>query len=359
MHDKIGCILLGDLNVHHARWLYHSSGVSPEGRLLKEVCDTHGLLQIVREPTRNQYLLDSCLTDIARCKCKVGPQIADHRIIVVSTPIARLQSKTIEREVWFFQKAAWNNLRCELQNIDWTFLHTGEFNSTFDRFQDCFMALLETYIPRDTINEVRSNHPWLNDRCKMAIAAKKKAEGSPAHMQAHQSCSEILHEEHREYVRKLRMEIAALSKSDKRWWSLNRELLNRQARMTRLSPLKDDHGWVTDSKAKVDLLSTKWQEKFVLPTEIDDPYFGGPNREMRRPIILRTRSTQCILKSLDIRKATGSDRIGARILKALANELAIPLTILFRRMLHEGCWPSRWKLHFLVPIFKRDSSFLP
>ena len=79
---------------------------------------------------------------------------------------------------------------------------------------------------------------------------------------------------------------------------------------------------------------------------------------MRQPIILRTRSTESILRKLDVKKATGPDNIGALILRTLARELAIPLTILFRRMLQEGKWPSRWKLHFLVPIFKRGSTYL-
>ena len=63
--DAVGCIIMGDMNVHHARWLIHSNGISSEGRLLKELCENHGLIQIVREPTRNQYLLDLYLTDIA------------------------------------------------------------------------------------------------------------------------------------------------------------------------------------------------------------------------------------------------------------------------------------------------------
>ena len=98
------------------------------------------------------------------------------------------------------------------------------------------------------------------------------------------------HDEYREYVRKLRADIASLSKNDKRWWSFNRELLNKKAKISRLAPLKDADGkWHLDSRGKANLLAKTWYEKFSLPAEIDDPYFGGPELHMAQPIILRTR----------------------------------------------------------------------
>ena len=55
------CMIFGDLNIHHASWLRFSNGESPKGRLLKEVCDSHGLRQLVTRPTRGDYLLVSRL----------------------------------------------------------------------------------------------------------------------------------------------------------------------------------------------------------------------------------------------------------------------------------------------------------
>ena len=55
--DATGVVLTGDLNIHHARWLRYSNGNSVEGAELKVFADNLGLLQLVREPTREQYLL--------------------------------------------------------------------------------------------------------------------------------------------------------------------------------------------------------------------------------------------------------------------------------------------------------------
>ena len=64
-----------------------------------------------------------------------------------------------------------------------------------------------------------------------------------------------------------------------------------------------------------------------------------------------------LLQHIDVNKATGPDRIAGRILKELAKELTIPLTILGRRILAEACWPDRWREHFLVPIYKKKSVY--
>ena len=38
-----------------------------------------------------------------------------------------------------------------------------------------------------------------------------------------------------------------------------------------------------------------------------------------------------------------------------AEELAYPVTALVRKLLSEGCWPECWKLHWLIPIYKRKA----
>ena len=65
--DVTGIILSGDMNVHHQRWLYHSNGDTLVGTDLKVLCDSLGLLQLVRAPTRYHYLHDLFTTDVPGC----------------------------------------------------------------------------------------------------------------------------------------------------------------------------------------------------------------------------------------------------------------------------------------------------
>ena len=58
---------------------------------------------------------------------------------------------------------------------------------------------------------------------------------------------------------------------------------------------------------------------------------------------------------LDVSKATGPDKLPARILKECVTELILPIQMLIKNILKSGKWPQIWKLHHIVPIFKRKS----
>ena len=51
--------------------------------------------------------------------------------------------------------------------------------------------------------------------------------------------------------------------------------------------------------------------------------------------------------------------ISAAILKRLCECLAVPFTIVVRRLFFEGCWPTASKKHLICPIFKRGAAFKP
>ena len=56
-NEVLGCIVMGDMNIHHRRWLRHSNDNTSLGAQLKEVCDDHALRQLIREPITQLSLL--------------------------------------------------------------------------------------------------------------------------------------------------------------------------------------------------------------------------------------------------------------------------------------------------------------
>ena len=90
---------------------------------------------------------------------------------------------------------------------------------------------------------------------------------------------------------------------------------------------------------------------------MDCPFFGTPDAEFHEFVALRSRYTRKILSTLDESKATGPDHIPAATLKRIAGEIAVPFTRLCRRLLHEACWPTVWRLHLICPLCKRGSAF--
>ena len=103
--SMIGCIVMGDLNIHHRRWLIHSNNNTAEGDRLKHICDDFDLQQLIREPTRGLYLLDLCLTDLEGSKTEVTSSIADHKSIILRVPLHVPTIKRIPRMVWHLKEA--------------------------------------------------------------------------------------------------------------------------------------------------------------------------------------------------------------------------------------------------------------
>ena len=84
-----------------------SAGESVEGNALAQVCRDVGAVQVVREPTREAYLLDLVLTDVAGTKAKVIPGVSDHEIVIASCKLSVPGCETHRRTVWQFRDADW------------------------------------------------------------------------------------------------------------------------------------------------------------------------------------------------------------------------------------------------------------
>ena len=119
-NGMIGTIIVGDLNVHHKKWLRYSSGNTTEGEQLMQTCADLGLRQIVREPTRGPHLLDLLITDLDDLvTATILPTIADHHSIMCQLDIGTQKVTQIERIVWDFHQADWEGLNNALGSINW------------------------------------------------------------------------------------------------------------------------------------------------------------------------------------------------------------------------------------------------
>jgi hypothetical protein len=154
--EATGIILSGDLNVHHARWLRFSNGNTVQGSDLKAVCDNLGLQQLVSEPTRQQYLLDLYLTDVAGTKVRVGPYIADHKYLIATVPMPEVTTLNIKRERFNLLRADWTGLKTALANVDWSPMRRDTADAAASYFMEMLWMNLCTYIPYEQI-EIKKN----------------------------------------------------------------------------------------------------------------------------------------------------------------------------------------------------------
>jgi len=154
--------------------------------------------------------------------------------------------------------------------------------------------------------------------------------------------------------------MATLQPGDKLWWKTNRELLHRKGTLSSVPTLQENGKWIRDAKEKADVFARTLETKAQLPEElVDTPFFGSADHGSEVFMVFRSRTTQKMFRKLDEKKATGGDMISAAILKRLCECLAVPFTIVVRRLFSEGCWPKVWKKHLICPIFKRGAAFKP
>ena len=130
--------------------------------------------------------------------------------------------------------------------------------------------------------------------------------------------------------------------------------------MSSIPVLKMEGQWLSDAKEKADAFAQTFAVKGELPAEVvDTPFFGESESEFKGFVAFRSRHTKRLFKKLDESKATGHDQISAVILRRLADCLAMPFTKVCGRLFFGACWPTIWKYHLIVPIFKKGSAFQP
>ena len=359
----VGVIVLGDLNIHHARWLKHSNANTTLGERLWNACLDMGLKQLVKQPTRKEYLLDLVISDVCELiDVKVLPELTDHRIVCVSLEVNVPIFPPVPREVWDFKRANWKDLKKEIASESWNkFLQSDDPDASSSRFLDRFADLCARYVPKKTISIRASQHPWLDDNCYSAIAAKCNNTTKSDCERLSKECAATLRAAFVRYQDDLRQRIQELPKSSKEWWKLNRELLNRKTKVNTIAPLKDKDGiWVLDPVGKANLLAATFADKGKLPPATEGPRLHKePPASMAEFCLVRSHWLLRILKGLKDGKASGPDGVPTRIFKECAKELAPALAALVRFLLKTRTWPSRWRHHRIHPLFKKGAVSKP
>ena len=159
----IGTLLMGDLSLHYRRWLIHSDGNVREGEMMRDICLKNGLRQLVREPTRGEYLSDLAITDIESASVYVASKIADHAIVIARLNLTLPQTAAHKRKVWSYMKADWGGLKEELQETDWSFIASCDASRAAVLMTELILENSSKHIPQRILHAMKSSHPWLTD----------------------------------------------------------------------------------------------------------------------------------------------------------------------------------------------------
>lgn len=130
----VGTVVVSDMNVNHMQWLRFSSGTTPEGRELCQVCATCGIEEKVRKPTGENHLLDLVLTDMGdNVHAATAGEIADHCLITTGLRLSRPSFVPVVRTVWKYSKANWGGLRAAFADTDWLWIDDLDVGAAAER----------------------------------------------------------------------------------------------------------------------------------------------------------------------------------------------------------------------------------
>ena len=358
----VSCIVMGDMNVHNRSWLRFSSRDSAEGSMLEAICVEHGLRQVVSKPTRGPYLLDLVLTDLTagvRCEVVKGIHANDHDGVITFVHLEIVASQPVERTVYDFRKADWAGLKLKLLEIDWRHTSAKSGDEAACEMVQQILDAVTAAIPSRLILDKVWAHPWLNDACRRALQRKRDAFGTSSFERCRDECSQAYLDAFASYVNKTRGELKELAPSSRGWWKLSSSLLQRAGARAGIPPLKrTDDTWALTPAERAEELAKVFRLKSQLPEAVTNSYTTlEPTVRVRMLRIprLSVSSVHALLRGLDETSGTGPDRLPARVLKACAAELALPLTLLVRKLIREQCWPSCWRLHWIHAIHKKGA----
>ena len=264
------------------------------------------------------------------------------------------------RRTWHFDKANWMQMAQQLSDQDWGELREGSVTEALEKINHAIQSCMDAHVPHSWKTHKKSSLPWVTTECRDAIRKKHDLEGSGQYQDAARKCAKVLRDARAAYFASLKTELDNLPKGSKRWWSLNRQLLNRQSHSVFFPPLRDSDGqWCKTPESKAAAFKQNWEAKFQLPPETHELFFARIPDIIAPWFPIRPRLVKRFLKALREHQATGPDGFSAQMLKKLADVLALPLAILIRRIFYEASWPDQWRLHHIMPLFKRGSAFLP
>ena len=257
----LGTFVLGDLNVHSKRWLVHSARESAEGQLMAETSRRLGLRQLVRQPTRDKYLLDIVLTDVPDCKASTHAAVADHKSVVTTVSFKVPETASHTREMLDFRDADWERLNTEIAEADWNFLRDSQPSKGAQMLTEKLLCIAERSIPKKQVSVKKSTHPWLSTECEEAVRRKHNAQGTDTEREMAQECSAVLMQHHYAFIQKTRSELADAKTSSKSWWSKARQLLDQKSKACSIPALKEGPTWCLDAKQRPTVLPTRSREQ--------------------------------------------------------------------------------------------------
>jgi hypothetical protein len=362
--------LLGDLNDRCTTWDADHLDSELKNKLLNLLQLNH-LHQLIKDPTRDNNILDLLITDAPNYYLTSGviPSLPylDHDAIFGKLVLKYRGSGSHVRHVWQYARGDYARLNYLYSNTSW---HTDirdeqELEHCVDHLTSQILNLASDCIPNKTVKIRDRDKPWFSRILKKLfkdrdrLHKRQKRTKDPRHIQLYKDkrkeATDAYRQAKRDYFANMSVRLLDPETSAKNYWKLIKNSMgNRQS--VGIPTMTENDLIIHDDKDKATLLN----DYFVSQTKIPDSKFPLPpfsyTTDARLSNVEITPSiVKQILLNLDISTATGHDQINNKILKECASSLCTPLSELFNKSLDLGIFPSNWKEAMITALFKKQN----
>ena len=179
----------------------------------------------------------------------------------------------------------------------------------------------------------------------------KSSESKVKFRQASNCCKSVLKDAKLAYATKTKESITSQKPGSQDFWRIANSVLNEGESAT--PPLFNGSEVLSSASDKAKLFA----KNFPKTSSLDDsgislPVFPSRTNLKLHNVSITPKMVKKVIMNLDSSKVSGSDCIPVVVLKNCDPELSYILTKLFNKCLKESCFPDRWKVSLVVPVFE-------
>lgn len=368
--------LLGDLNCDMVATRYDN-----HTNKLISIADVYGLQQLITEPTRvtptSATLIDLIYTncpDKITCSGVRHISISDHCMVFAYRKLSGNGISNGHNTITYrnFRKFNRDNFRNDIASQSWDELYNSNNpnpNEMWLLWKGIFLSIVDKHAPLRNMRVRARSSPWItaelkklmHDRDILKIKVSKSNDPNEwAHFRKRRNAVN----------REIRLAKQAyfqnnftehMGDSKKTWRTIN-ELTSRKSGKTSVTSLNVNGSSITDPSE----VSNEFNNHFAtigpkLASDIDSSdshgyqqYLTCTNQQFQfRPTT--TSKVLSLLNKLNKTKATGLDRISARLIRECADLICIPICDIFNQSINQGVFPDDWKSARVTPLFKHGN----
>lgn len=370
-------MILGDFNFSNIKWTFkyndcpkYSGLVGQSQTYFFDTLSECNLVQYNNHYNQNDRILDLVLSNIdlliSTCAEPLVPEDVHHKSLVINLKNVRSDPLLEKpRLKYFFESGDYEKIESYINSVDWdACLLKTTLEEAVQNFYNLIYEVINRYIPHKLVS-ITNFPPWFNASLKKVLKEKFKylkkfhKYGNTAD---YDSFSLLRHRakvlEETCYATYIKNCEESIIKNPKLFWSFIKS--NKKGP----NNIPSSMSYLTETADKGEnichLFANYFQSNFLPSSNIytsTSPLLSQNhwNTNVISDIEIVPDTITKLLKSLDLTKGAGPDRIPPLFIVKCSESLTKPLSILYSRSVAEGIIPAIWKSAFISPIFKNGN----